>query len=180
MSIDFKDNNLARNHSGIVLRSSESLNDRKAKSALRIIVTLAPSYLAYVTLGNEKINKSADVLDELSDIQQNKIIKYYDRLSQIPISNVPTCISERQLYHSSHRSSRRKTASKNYTSTTHAPIKTVATSTTRLLQSEDMATPYRNVNASSLSTHAVRASAIFANAMSALGTVKINPPEDST
>ncbi|XP_014095553.3 uncharacterized protein [Bactrocera oleae] len=180
MSMEYKDNLPSKSNSGIVLRSNEGLSDRKAKTALRIIVTLAPCYLAYVPLDTDKHNKSTDDFELSADYQEHKMIKYYDRLSQIPMTDhMSSCISERQLYPSSRRVASRKASSRiAATSRANAPIKTVATSTTRLIQLTDATNNFGEVAASSLSAPTVRPSVTFANAMNALGNIKINPPED--
>lgn len=149
-------------------------------AALRIIVTLAPCYLAYVPLDTEKHSKSTDDFELGADNHDYKIIKYYDRLSQIPImDHMTTCVSERQLYPSSRRVSSRRASLRLAANTTgNTPINTVATSTTRLMQFAEAANNYREVTTSSLSAPTMRPSVTFANAMNALGNIKINPPED--
>ncbi|XP_039966229.1 uncharacterized protein LOC120778479 [Bactrocera tryoni] len=180
MSMEYKDNLPSRSNSGIVLSSNEALHERKAKTALRIIVTLAPCYLAYVPVDTEKHGKSTDDFELNADYHEHKMIKYYDRLSQIPITDhMSSCVSERQLYPSSRRVAKRRASSRIAATTRdNAPIKTVATSTTRLTQFIETGNNFREVAASSLSAPTVRPSVTFAHAMNALGNIKINPPED--
>lgn len=131
-------------------------------------------------LDTEKHSKSTDDFELGADNQEHKMIKYYDRLSQIPMTDrMSTCISERQLYPSSRRVASRRTSSRiEATPVDNASIKTVATSTSRLMQFTEAANNYREVAASSLSAPTMRPSVTFANAMNALGNIKINPPED--
>ncbi|XP_053955530.1 uncharacterized protein LOC128861417 [Anastrepha ludens] len=178
MSMDYKESASSKSHSGITLLSASSLQERKTKTALRIIVSLSPTYLAYVTLEGNKCNKDNQ--------QQNKFIKYYDRLSEIPMADrSPTCVSERQLYSSSRRGKEKQdaactTASSNILGTsTNAVIESIGTSTTRLQLNEETAKNNQETAERRASTFGARPSVTFANAVEALANIKITAPEDS-
>ncbi|XP_017492334.1 PREDICTED: uncharacterized protein LOC108380474 [Rhagoletis zephyria] len=194
MSVDSKDNAPNRAHSSILLRSTSGINERKTKTALRIIVTLAPTYLAYVALELEKCGKKSNMNKE-----QYKLIKYYDRLSQIPMINpLSRCTSEHELYASSGRKMKQRPPqmSRNtidcesnvLNKSANASTKSVATSTTKLTsfnvesfnvkQEPSVIRPSGSVIRPSSSV--VRPSVTFANAVNALANIKLaTPAEDS-
>ncbi|XP_067643263.1 uncharacterized protein [Eurosta solidaginis] len=177
-----------KSQSGIALRSPVNFDERKPKTALRIIVTLAPCYLAYVAYDNRQSNELATSSDTNN---QNKIIKYYDRLSEIPIPEAVTTSSTRKLG----KDTGETCTSTNFLAspTKMMPTKSVATSTTRLgaLQElieelevhEEPATSTQGRVAQVVTVHnesqsVLRPSVTFANAINALANMKITSAED--